>query len=396
MNRVRLTKMLTGIAAAGILASALACAGASDDSASKATEDEIEGSASTTTESEPGTLEGTVRITGGTGQGIRVNDKEVESCADRPEVPGMANPGSDDCLADTLEAIVVEGLTNSGSVPSEVTSTPNASADASDAVTCNGDPNLFLRAIRSGNTELARCVVAAGVDVNAKNSSGDSLLGLTIAWRDTPEPARVEIVQILVDAGADVNSADNAGDPVLLDAIRRGNPEILEILLAAGVAINARDYSGRPVLYSALSGDNSQIAELLVDAGADVNATDSSGAPVVLLWALEEGDVSALRMLVDAGANVNVKNRFGNPVILEAIDKGNLEILEILVNAGADVNRNDRFGEAVLARAVEEGNPRIVEMLVAAGADVNAQDSDGYPTVLRSAIREGNIEIVEF
>ena len=90
------------------------------------------------------------------------------------------------------------------------------------------EAQALYRAIWAGTIAEVRQLVAAGADVNARDSDGDPLL-YTAIWRD-----KLEALRILVDAEANVNGKRTNGESLLNVARWRGHDEVEEILLAAG------------------------------------------------------------------------------------------------------------------------------------------------------------------
>ena len=167
----------------------------------------------------------------------------------------------------------------------------------------NGDGRpLLAEAIQPGNIltdypEIVRVLVDAGAEVNALDEHGRPVIFLALLESYEVYEGAYNILRMLIDAGADVNAQDDRG-PVLLEAVRNGDPEVVRLLVDGGADINVTDDHGDPMLYSAMIEGNPEIVGLLVDAGADVNAT-VHGAPI-LFWA--RGNPEIVRLLVDAGA----------------------------------------------------------------------------------------------
>jgi ankyrin repeat protein len=87
----------------------------------------------------------------------------------------------------------------------------------------------------------------------------------------------IEAVNQYLAAGADVNAKDSAGGTALHGAVFRGSKEVAELLISNGVDVNAKDKYGRTPLHEAAYWDHKEIVELLITKGADVNAKRKGG-----------------------------------------------------------------------------------------------------------------------
>ena len=87
----------------------------------------------------------------------------------------------------------------------------------------------------------------------------------------------IEAVKQHLAAGTDVNAKDSFGMTPLLLAGAKNQKEVVELLIAEGADVNAKTESGRNPLHSAAMEGHKEIAELLITKGADVNAKDALG-----------------------------------------------------------------------------------------------------------------------
>ena len=113
-----------------------------------------------------------------------------------------------------------------------------------------------------------------------------------------------------------------------------------------------------PLCDAAKNGDGvvgRRLMKLLIDAGTDPNVGSTTGplglffSASPLMYAIESGEVSAVRLLLDAGANPNVGYTFGPfgwitslPPLAEV--KGDREMAKALIDAGADPSVGITFG----------------------------------------------------
>src|SRR5215471_13665147 len=107
----------------------------------------------------------------------------------------------------------------------------------------------------------------------------------------------------------------------------------------------------------------------LVQRKADVNAAQPDGT-TALHWAVMWNNDEAVSLLIRAGANVKVANRYGATPLSEAVTGGSTAMVDALLKAGADAKTlTTADGETVLMTAARAGNLDVVRLLVERGAD---------------------------
>jgi ankyrin repeat protein len=116
-------------------------------------------------------------------------------------------------------------------------------------------PDISIHeAARNGNIEVVKQYIAAGVDVNAKNSFGMTPLHYA-AGAD-----HKEIAELLIAKGADVNAKNESGSTPLFGVI---DGEIVELLIAKGADVNAKSDDGKTPLDWAIRRKHPETADLL-------------------------------------------------------------------------------------------------------------------------------------
>ena len=136
------------------------------------------------------------------------------------------------------------------------------------------------RAAIEGNIEAVKRHLAAGTDLNVKNSRG--LTPLHAVRFD-----QKEITELLIEKGADINARNAYGETILHSAVYNGRIGFVELLINNDVEINSKDSRGLTPLHRAAVLGLKEIAALLIAEGADVNAKDKKGE-TPLDWADEE------------------------------------------------------------------------------------------------------------
>jgi ankyrin repeat protein len=237
----------------------------------------------------------------------------------------------------------------------------------------------------------------------------------------------VEIAKRLIAAGADVNAKEANGIWPLLMAISNDNMAVAHYLLAHGSDVNGQDWYGRSPLWEAVNVrnlyvhnatfrngiDRGPVLELiraLLAAGADVNARTKDTPPfrhhlleitgslewvdftgqTPFLTAALAGDVTVMKLLLERGANPRIDTYHGtsplmaaagvNWVLAQTWTEGPEQLLEavrLCAELGMDVNQANSMGITALHGAANRGSDDIIRFLVSRGADLTAKDKEG-------------------
>lgn len=158
----------------------------------------------------------------------------------------------------------------------------------------------LLLAAELDRPAIAKALVLAGADVNAKDARQDSPYLLAGA------EGRLAILELTLAHGADLKSVNRYGGTALIPAAERGHVEGVRRLIAAGVAVDHVNRLGWTALLEAI---------LLSDGGS--------------------AHQDIVRQLIAAGADVNLPDRDGVSPLAHAERKGHREIARLLRAAGA-------------------------------------------------------------
>jgi ankyrin repeat protein len=310
----------------------------------------------------------------------------------------------------------------------------------------------LLDAVRSGNTQAARMLIAGGADVNAASPDGMTALHWAVRADDLPLVDRLlragahadlanrlgvtplelattngsaPMLKRLIAAGADPHALLPEGETLLMRAARTGRVDALKVLLAHGLDPNARETTlGETALIWAAAENHGGAVRLLIESGAAVDARSAQRSDVELkrmrrvrgvvtrggwtplMYAARQGAVDAIHALADGGASLDLTNSEGTNAVVLAIINGHFDVAAVLLDLGASPNIADQSGMAALYAIVDmhtlpwmKGRPApkpservdavaLAKQLLARGADPNARLK--APILMRHQTRGDN------
>lgn len=183
-----------------------------------------------------------------------------------------------------------------------------------DAVDCH-DETPLTTALLHRNDTIADILRAAGA---TETTLQDAILSddLSLARR-------------LVAAGADIDRRNSRGETPLHLAVRLGRRELCELLLNAGAIVNYDDSSRRTPLHLAAGIDRADIVELLLARGALLASRDASG-DTPLHEAARHGSEETVRLLLSRGTTTEARNADGETPSDVATAHGHLDLAQSL------------------------------------------------------------------
>ena len=251
-----------------------------------------------------------------------------------------------------------------------------------DAAAATASVDLFLIV---SDREKVVAALASGLDVNAKNRFGNTLMQQAVT------DGYADVAELLIANGADLTVRDQYGQTLLHLAAANGSVRIAAMLAEKGADIKATDNFGLLPLDKAVSARKKDAARFLISKGADIEAKDKYGnSPLMRAISTDEA-----AFLIDLGANINVRDSFGSTPLHRAISQNQKGMAELLIAKGADINaRAAQGGGTPLHRAVADNRIECLELLLTSGAKIDAKDDDGY-TPLHRAVADNRIECLE-
>jgi ankyrin repeat protein len=250
-----------------------------------------------------------------------------------------------------------------------------------------GGMTPLLYAARHNHVEVAKRLIGAGAEVNAKEANGIWPLLMAVSNNN------MAAAHYFLEHGGDVNGTDWYGRSPLWEAVNVRNLyvhnatfkngidrgpvlELIRALLAAGADVNARTRETPPFRH------------FLLEITGSLEWVDFTGQTPFLTAALA-GDVTVMKLLLEHGANPRINTYQGtsplmaaagvNWVLAQTWTEGPEQLLEavkLCVELGMDVNQANSMGITALHGAANRGSDEIVRYLVAHGADLTAQDKE--------------------
>ncbi len=178
----------------------------------------------------------------------------------------------------------------------------------------------LIEAVKAGDIDAVRGLLAAGADVNSRDGEGSTLLMLAA------HAGNLAMVSALLEAGAEVNASDERGWTALMKAaynadLDRGFADVVQALIDAGANVEMPiGYGIRPLMLAAGYGETA-VVETLLKAGADVTARNEGGL-TALMMVKQKHYVDVINMLHEAERDAGVgegscssKNAPGSNVI---------------------------------------------------------------------------------
>lgn len=227
------------------------------------------------------------------------------------------------------------------------------------------------------STPLRSFLVAAydGNDVAVKQILSSGLLGVEQNDRDLGayaffialERSQINVARSLLAAGVDLNSKDHTGQTALHRATRKQDVGVMRFLIEAGISIDAENDDGRTAWSANLRNASEATLLILLNAGASPNTRAHNGISE-LYSSAASGDVEFVKYMLKSGTNPSIQTNFRWAPLHWAASNGHLECVKLLVEAGADSSPISDQGSTPLDLALRQENTDIVQYLRKAGA----------------------------
>ena len=289
----------------------------------------------------------------------------------------------------------------------------------------DGKNFLFHTALRGEDgEELLDIAVEKGCNINGRVRNNNSILmEIMFAFTNLSDDEKnrrsglMSMAKKLVKKGIDVNAINDQGETVLFDAVRKNDVEATAFLLEDGVDVNKRNKRFETALSIAvLKGIKAlDIILLLMDYGAsiiiqvkdlktilevlnDIILHTHGNHPMEnqnLLVQVDIEDGKYLVVLRDILSKTNVqldyKDFSGDPIYFKPLLYGNIDLFRLYVKYGIDINKRNSKGRTLFQEyimrifdlgVINENFDDVLLLLLSGKVNVNAQMPGDGKTIL--------------
>ena len=131
---------------------------------------------------------------------------------------------------------------------------------------------LHLAAQTCGSPEIFMILLAAGVDIEARDVWGSTALAYSAGTNNTSG------ITVLLDLGARIDTADPEGDTPLSNAVQRAHSNSVKLLLERGANYTTPNIFGNTILHDAARSGDTQMLKVIRDANLKIINPNSRNA----------------------------------------------------------------------------------------------------------------------
>ncbi len=295
---------------------------------------------------------------------------------------------------------------------------------------------LFHTALRGEEgMELLDIAIDKGCNLNGRIRNNNSILmEIMFAFASISDAEKerrsglMEMAKKFVKNGIDINAINNQGETVLFDAVRKNDVEATAFLLEDGVDVNKRNKRFETALSIAvLKGVEAlDVILLLMDYGADVTIKVKDLKTILevlndiilhthgnhsmenqnLLAQIDIDDGQYLIVLRDILSKLRIKldyNDFaGNPIYFKALLHGNINLFRLYIKYGVDTNKRNSKGRTLFHEYViysfknkinADNFKETLLLLSNIKVDANAQLKDGKTILSHLLLKKCDVEL---
>ncbi len=230
---------------------------------------------------------------------------------------------------------------------------------------------LIFSAVESGNLKRVKEIVALGVDLKTRNTSGQTPFMIVLQNRNE------ELINYFLGLTLDFDEEDVSGNNILHYLVNSNNEQIIKKLLSKDklvLKVNQKNNNGISPLRLAIENKNDLLVQFIVKSGADIEEIENGKS--ILLEAHEEylkskspQSLKILISLINYGANVNIRtsntirenSNIKKSLIYEFTELGEKDLCKIAIEKGANYKEKIE-GNSLLHLAVEKSHKTLISL----------------------------------
>ncbi|KAL3872338.1 hypothetical protein ACJMK2_040269 [Sinanodonta woodiana] len=254
----------------------------------------------------------------------------------------------------------------------------------------NGFTALHHAAL-GGSVPVLETLIAAGLDITARNNDGDHVLHIAAYYNN------LKVVKYLIDINPGLlQENDKDGSTSLPSAVSKWSVRMIETLIVARLDITARNNTGAHILHIVAANDNLRIVKYLIKTMPGLLEQNDKNGWTPLHHAASKGSVAVIESLLEAGLDITARTNNGCHALHLSAGNGNLKIVKYLIKTNPGLlQQNDKNGWTALHHAASKGSVPVLETLIAAGLDITARNNDDE-NILHIAVGNDNLNIVKY
>ena len=241
--------------------------------------------------------------------------------------------------------------------------------------------NPVESAIYSGNKDIIKMLIEAGVDINQEiniETEYDAYSEPFIQW--AVDEKYNDIVKLLLEKGA---IFENDEFSIVSGLLKNKDFDNFKLMIEKGLKLNeVREETDKlPVLNWAIKNNYDDIALLAINKGADFNFGVVGLKPINIM--LENKKMELIKAVVEKGFDINeYLNKENNLTLLSwAVINKNIDLANFLVEKKVDANRLMASGMTALMLAAQNNDIEMIKILLKGGADIKLKNSSGKTAI---------------
>lgn len=233
-----------------------------------------------------------------------------------------------------------------------------------------GETPLSLTAV-NGHVEMAELLLSKDAKmIDGVNNKGESVLHLAVKRN------KLELVKYLISKGVNINLKDSEGNTPLSLAVGRSHEPIVCALVEAGAVLPTLELSvqsdkpAEPLVPAIDEDPLFQAFSSRVRQNTQFVETWNPKTKSLLIYAIEKQWPSLVKsILTRKDVDVNAKDVNGQTVLGHVLIQGLCDVLPDIIKKGADPKIKDKDGHSPLFHAIKNNREWMACQLVSAGVD---------------------------